>query len=406
MSGAPALRARRIEGAPVVAVRALAAGGARVEPAPATALLAGRLLDEGSARRDWRRIAADADDRGAAVASWGGYESIGVSVDALAGDWERALDWAAELLLEPAFPADRLALVARQAAAELESQADQADALTGREFLAQVYAPHPRGRPLQGDPESLARRTPADAREHHAAALARGVVVAVAGRIDVEAVAAAVERRFSGLAAPAGTPPPAAEPPEPAPSRRTITTRAHDQAHLFVGRLTVARAHPDHPALELASVVLGAGAGLTGRIPQRIREREGLAYSAAADAVAGAGLDPGRLYAYVGTSPETVERAERAVLEELARFHAEGPTARELDEARSYLLGREPFRRETARQWADLAAVGALYGLPVEDAAWSAAEIVGVGAAEVAAAVARHLDPARLAVTVGLPSPG
>ncbi len=82
------------------------------------------------------------------------------------------------------------------------------------------------------------------------------------------------------------------------------------------------------------------------------------------------------------------------MIEELARFHAEGPTAEELDEARSYLLGREPFRRETARQWADLAAVGALYGLPLEDPAWSADRIAATTAAEVAAAVARHLDPA------------
>lgn len=406
MSAGPALRVRRLGGAPVVAVRALAAGGARVEPAPARALVTGRLLDEGSLRRDWRRIAADADARGAVVAAWGAYESIGVSVDALAGDWERALEWAAELLLEPAFPADRLALVARQAAAELESQADQADVLTGREFMAQVYAPHPRGRPLQGDPESLAALEPGHCREFHAAALGHGVVVAVAGEIDTEAVARAAARLFAGVAAPAAVPAAAAAPPPPRPSRREIVTRARDQAHLYVGRLTVPRAHPDYPALELASVVLGAGSGLTGRIPQRIREREGLAYTASADAVAGAGLDPGRLYAYVGTSPETVAQAERGVVEELARFHAEGPEPDELEEARSYLLGREPFRRETARQWADLAAVGALHGLPLEDPEWSAWQVASTTRPQVAAAVARHLDPGALAITIGLPASG
>lgn len=404
MSGGPALRVRRLAGAPVVAVRVLAAGGARVEPAPSRALVTGRLLDEGSRRRDWRRIAADADARGAVVASWGAYESIGVSVEALAVDWARALEWAAELLLEPTFPADRLALVARQAAAELESQADEADALTGREFMAQVYAPHPRGRPLQGDPASLAALEPGHCRDFHAAALGHGVVVAVAGEIDPESVARAVARLFAGVAAPAAALPAAAAPPPPAPSRREIVTRARDQAHLFVGRLTVPRAHPDYTALELASVVLGAGTGLTGRIPQRIREREGLAYTAAADAVAGAGLDPGRLYAYVGTSPETLARAERGVCEEIERFHAEGPEAEEVEEARSYLLGREPFRRETARQWADLAAVGALYDLPLEDPEWSAWRVAAATPQEVAAAVARHLDPAALAVTVGLPA--
>ena len=71
-------------------------------------------------------------------------------------------------------------------------------------------------------------------------------------------------------------------------------------------------------------------------------------------------------------------------------------------------LGHEgtPFVLNTRAMAAEVEKIGALYGLPVEDAAWSAAEIAGVGAEEVAAAVARHLDPSRLAVTVGLPPAG
>jgi zinc protease len=356
------------------------------------------------ARRDWRRIAVDAEERGASVVSFGGYESTGLAIDALASDWEIALDWAAELLSEPAFPADRFALLARQAAAELESQADQPDLLTGREFLAQVYGPHPRGRPLQGDPESLARLAAADCARFHRETLARGGVVAVAGAIDEEAAAAAVARRFDFLPPPARALPAPPPPPSPAACRRETRTRARDQAHLFVGALSVARADPDFAALELAGVVLGAGSGLAGRIPQRIREREGLAYTAAAEAVAGAGLDPGRLFAYVGTSPESVARAEAGVVDELARFAAAGPTAAEFEEARAYLLGREPFRRETARQWAELAAAGTLLDLPLEDAAWAREQVLGLDLDRVAAAVARHLDPTRLAVTVGLPA--
>jgi hypothetical protein len=45
------------------------------------------------------------------------------------------------------------------------------------------------------------------------------------------------------------------------------------QAHLYAGHLTVRRADEDFDALALAAVVLGAGSGLTGRIPERIRER-------------------------------------------------------------------------------------------------------------------------------------
>jgi predicted Zn-dependent peptidase len=405
MSGAPRLvvRARRLEGAPVLALRAWVRGGARSESRPGEALICGRLLGEGTKRRDYRAISADSEARGMALHGFGGYEAHGVSCDALGQDWERAVDWVAELLLESAFPAERCAWLRRQAEGELESLADQADVLTGWAFLEQLYAPHPLGRPLQGDAESLARLRPEDCAEFHRAGLARGVVVTAAGAIDEGAVTARVRERFAALAGDRVAAPPPPAPSGVTPARREVETGATDQAHLYAGHLTLRRADPDYPALELLSVVLGAGSGLAGRIPTRIRERDGLAYTAVATAAAGAGLDPGRLVVYVGTAPENLERAEHGLREELERLLHDGLTDAEVDEARSYLLGREPFRRETARQWSDLMVESEFYGLPVEDPAWTAARYASLDRTVVEAAARRHLDPARLKVTIGLP---
>ena len=330
-----------------------------------------------------------------------------MSIDALAADGQLALEWIAELLFESTFPEERLRWLARQAAAELEAQADQADLMTARAFAEQVYAPHPRGRPLQGDAASLASLDPERCREFHAAALGWGAHLSVAGEIDDSAIAARIEALFGArLAAEPGDrelPVPAAPCASPV-ARREIVTRAEDQAHLFLGSRTVARAHPDYAALELAAVVLGTGAGLTGRIPQRIREREGLAYTANADTVAGAGIDEGRLVCYVGTAPETLAQAEASVRDELERFLVKPIAAEELESARSYLLGREPFRRETARQWADLMAVAALLDLPLDDPDWYSDQIRQLTAGDVAAAARRWIDPDRLLVTRGLPT--
>lgn len=399
------IRVRRVEGAPVVAVRLWLRSGARVETIPGQALLTGRTLSEGTRRRDWRRIAEDAESKGMVVASNGTFETHGVSIDALAQDWELALDWAAELLLEPSFPEDRCAWMARQAAAELESLFDQPDVKTAWGFLEQLYAPHPRSRPLHGSVEDLLHLTPADCAELHHHALKGGVVATVAGVVDEDAVRDRLHRLFAGL--PAGAP----ALPEPSPpcglsERRVVETEAEDQAHLYVGHITVPRRHPDYAALELLAVALGSGAGLTGRIPARIREKEGLAYTAYAQTVAGAGLDAGRLVAYVGTSPATVERAERGVVEEITRLVEEGITDEELEEARAYLLGREPFRRETARQWADLLTEAELYDLPVDDPDWRNAELTTPDRHAVEEAARRHLLPGELRVTVGLPAPG
>jgi len=396
------LSVRRVEGAPVVAVRLWICAGGRRELIPGQALITGRMLTEGTAGRDWRRIADEAESKGMILSSFGTFENHGVTIDALARDWEQALAWTAEMLIEPTFPEDRCAWMAKQAAAELESLADQPDIKTAWGFLAQLYSPHPRSRPLHGSVESLLSLTSADCARFHAASLSGGVLVAVTGVIDEDAVRRRVEELFATLPAAGEVLP---QPPAPVglPGRGAVQTEAEDQAHLYMGHLTIDRRHPDYTALEVAAVILGSGAGLTGRIPMRIREQEGLAYSAHAQTTAGAGLDPGRLLAYVGTSPATVDQAEAGVRDEIVRLVDDGITDAELEEARAYLLGREPFRRETARQWADLLIEAAEYGLLLVDPEQRRRELEALDRETVEAAIRRHIRPADLRVTVGLP---
>jgi len=395
---------RRLPGSPVVALRVVLPGGARRESIPGQALVTGRMLFEGTRRRDWRALAEAVEARGLSVAGFAGLESHGVAVDGLAEDWRLAIEVAAELIAESSFPADRLEWIVRHAAAELEAQADQADVLTARAFAAELYGEHPKGRPLQGSAEGLARLDSQACRDFHAAALGRGGFVVMAGAIDEPEVDAELSRAFAALAAPAPDPfrPPAL--PAREARRQEIVTRARDQAHLFVGQLTVDRFDAEYEALEIAAVAFGAGAGLSGRIPLRLRDREGLAYAAHADLVAAASLDAGRMAAYIGTSPENLERAEAAVREETRRLVEEGISETELADARSYLLGREPFRRETARLWADLAAQGRVLGLPLEQTDWRLGRLRSVTAEQVSAALRRHVDPEKLSVVVGRPA--
>jgi len=418
------IRVRRVPGAPVVGVRAWVSGGARVEEHPGQALVTGRSLSEGTVHRDWREIADASEALGAAIASSASFEAHGASVDVRSAHWREGLEWAVELLTEPSFPEERCRWMARQAASELDSLRDQPEARAGLAFLEQLYAPHPRSRPLQGSAESLERLGAAECRAFHDRALAAGgLTITVAGdfgreggldggrEVDEERVEAylgelltrvPVRSAWSAGAGSAPVPAPA-EPLGLPESHRRVDLPPGDQAHLYAGCLTVHRAHPDRHALEVLGIVLGAGAGLTGRLPERVREREGLAYSVQVHALAGAGLDRGRLVVYVGTSPGTVAQAERAVTEELRRVVEEGVGADEVGEARSYLLGRDPFRRETARQWADLLSEALLYGVPEDDPAWSREELEAVGVDEVVAAARRHIDLARLKVTVGVP---
>ncbi|HRC84008.1 MAG TPA: pitrilysin family protein [Thermoanaerobaculia bacterium] len=391
---------------PIVSVRVLFPGGARCETIPGQALVTGRMLAEGTRRRGWRQLAEDLEGRGMILQTSGTAESLTLGLEALASDLDRALAWAAEIALEPTFPADRCDWLARQATAELASLGDQPEVATAWRFSAQLYHPHPRQRPVLGTPEGLALVDAEACRAFHQSSVAEGAIVVVTGELEPDAVRRRIEELFAlPVAAPSL---PFVEPPRPVGlgSRQVVPIRTGEQAHLYLGHLTVDRRHPDYLPLELLAVILGAGAGLAGRIPGRIREQEGLAYSTFAQTTLGAGLDPGRLIAYVGTSPETAAQAERGVREELERLVEQGLGDDEVNEARAYLLGREPFRRETARQYADLLVEALFYGLPEDDLELRAKRLQELDRPSLEELARRHIRPQELKVTIGLPAAG
>ncbi len=400
----PATRFRSLSDSQAFAVQVRLPGGSRTEEIPGQASTTGRMLAEGTARRDWQEIAEQAEGLGMSLSAFGGLETIGVSIEALARDWERSVEWAAELVMESEFPLDRFDWTVQQASAELCSMADQPEVKTGWEFLNQLYHPHPRSRPVLGTLDGLASLTREDCLRFWRQSLENGPIVTLAGGLkDEDDVRARVESIF-GTAPRGRVDQQIAAPKGYDEAIRTVSLPGADQAHFYAGHLTVPRADPDFPALQVLSVILGSGSVLSGRFPRRLREREGLAYATSASAAAGAGLDPGRFVVYLGVATENLPRAESCLREEIDRLVSDGVSESEVDEAKSYLIGRDPFRRETARQWSELLAESELYGEPVDRSEWCTNRWLEVDPEAVDLAIRRHLRPEEIKVTLGVPA--
>src|SRR5207244_2620743 len=105
--------------------------------------------------------------------------------------------------------------------------------------------------------------------------------------------------------------------------RQKFINMPAQQLNIYLGHLGVTRTNPDYYALQILDTILGGGAGFTARIPQRLRDELGLAYTTFASITMTAGIDPGRFIAFIGTSPENMKLATEGLVNEIARITAE-----------------------------------------------------------------------------------
>jgi zinc protease len=151
----------------------------------------------------------------------------------------------------------------------------------------------------------------------------------------------------------------------------------------------------DAPALILASRVFGGG-GLKNRIMDRLRQAEGISYSAAASLQLNPWDARSSFGVYAIFAPENRARIEAAVSEELQRWVNAGVTEQELSEARSGLLQALQIGRtqdaSLASSWTSLMARGRDMGyVDAQEARLKSATLEQVNQA-----IRKHLNPAGL----------
>jgi zinc protease len=154
--------------------------------------------------------------------------------------------------------------------------------------------------------------------------------------------------------------------------------------------------HPDFPALLLGNYLIGGTS--SGRLPARVREKEGLSYSTYSMFSAGQ-LDAAGSFGVASIyAPQNRERVERAIREELERALDKGFDAAEVESAKKGLL---EARRVARGQDGALAARLSNYLYLDRTFAWDVdleQRIAALTPAQVRDALRRHIDPKKLSV--------
>ncbi len=378
---------------PIVVVRVYVRAGSVYDPADAGGLanLTADLLTRGTAKRTGPELDRAIEFVGGSLEGDAGRDGAAVGLSVLRKDLALGLDLLAEVLLQPVFPEAELKRRSEEIAAGIQRSEQDPQTVAGRVMAELIFPGHPYSRPVLGTVESVRRITREQVVAFHRENYRPdGAMIAVVGDVTRDEARRELMARlgaWTGPAAPRPLIPPAPASP-PVESRRI--ERDLTQATVSLARPGIRQDHPDYFPLVVANYILGGGSA--SRLYMKVREERGLAYSIYS------ALGPGRYGAayFVGlqTRLETVDEVTRLVKEEMARIGREGVTPRELDSAKSYLIGSYPLRTDTSGKMAGLLVAVEEHELGLDWPDRFKAGISRVTAADVRRVGTTYMDPA------------
>lgn len=195
---------------PIVNVAlAVDAGSASDSSAKAgTASLAVDLMDEGTKTRDVFRISDELDRLGANLFTGSSLDMSFVRLQATAANLRPSLDIMADVVLNPAFPADQFAIQKQRRLAQIGQEKADPRGLAQRVLPAIIYgANHAYGKPASGSEKSVEAISREDLMQWHADWFKPGSsTVVVTGDITMDKLLPVLEANLGGWRAGAASP--------------------------------------------------------------------------------------------------------------------------------------------------------------------------------------------------------
>src|SRR5262245_13106176 len=184
---------------PTVSMTASVLAGARYDPESKAglAIMASRLLDEGTKNRTSFEIADAIESVGGAIDTDGSFERIIAMAGVLNKDVDLGLELLSDLLIRPIFPQEYVDKEKERTLAEIVSAQDRRPVVAGWAFNELVYQNHPLHRPSDGYPSTVERLIREDLLDcHRRYFVPNNIILSVVGDFQVPELLPKIEKAF------------------------------------------------------------------------------------------------------------------------------------------------------------------------------------------------------------------
>jgi predicted Zn-dependent peptidase len=353
------------------------------------------MVFKGTERRTAEHIAREMDSVGGMLDAFTSKEQICFNAKVLDEHLPIAFDVLADLIQRPKFDSEDLKKERQVVLEEIKMDLDNPEYLLHDIFTRGFWPNHSLGRPILGTPETVRRfdREVIHRRfqnwfgpDH--------ILVTAAGNITHEQVLKLVEKEFGSLK-PLGAQEEDAVPSTAAPIHLE-RKRDLEQVHLCIGVPSLPIAHERRFGVAVLNNLLGGG--MSSRLFQNIREKQGLAYAVFSELTPYS--DAGMFSVYAGTAKETVGKVLDMTIAEFRAMKESPVAAEELLRAKNHLKGSLMLSLESTSSRMSNLARQELYFHRFSSLDEILASIDAVTPEEVQALAKEFFQPERIAVTV------
>ena len=395
---------RENHAAPVAVLHGSLRAGAiyeRPEQAGLASFVAG-MLTRGSTSYDYAAFNEAVESVGASLTISADVHTTDIGLTALAEDFDDLLALLADIVQHPTFAEEHVDRLRRMKLVRIQERDQDTGSIASQRFYAALFGSgHAYGRATGGYLDTVSALRRADLVDFHRRFYTpQGAVFAISGAVDAAQITERIASLFGGWSGPA---PAQYDVPVMALAkglRDVAPMPGKVQSDLIVGTYGVARHDPDFYAVRVANCILGQF-GMMGRLGERVREEQGLAYYCYSLLVAE--NDAGAWLASAGINPEDVDDAVASILAEFGRLGETQVSAEELADSQAYLTGVLPLTLETNEGVADALLNMEWHGLGLDYLQRYSSMINSVTADDVRRVASQSLAPEKCVVVVAGP---